>query len=163
MSLALASFLCVAVPLYLPAAIFWAQTEYLDAGTVKQSEPAKSLDPALANASHRFWNKTNLALFTGTAAARALDYTSTRQFRSRGIDERLLTNGIVDNKPLFVGLETAATAASIAVSYWLHKEGHHRLERWVSMTHIGVAAFGDIHNYRLGHSQAGPRAPAGFR
>jgi hypothetical protein len=104
----------------------------------------------------RFWDRTNIALFAGVAAARALDYTSTQHFRERGNNEVLLTNGIVDNKPLFAGIEAAGVAASIAVSYWLHRTGHHRLERWVSIVHIGVAAAGDIHNYSLGRNPAAP-------
>lgn len=99
---------------------------------------------------HRFFDKTNLGLFAGVAAVRALDFTSTQHFRSLGHDEVLLTNGIVDNKPLFAGIEIAGTALSIGVSYWLHRTGHHKLERWVSIVHIGVAATGDIHNYSLG-------------
>ena len=96
---------------------------------------------------HRFFDRNNLALFAGVAAVRALDYTSTQHFRSQGNDEVLLTNSVVDNKPLFAGIEVAATAASIGVSYWLHRTGHHKLERWVSIVHIGVGTFGDAHNY----------------
>ena len=99
---------------------------------------------------HRFWDETNLMLFAGVAAVRALDYTSTRHFRRLGDNEVLLNNSIVDNKPAFAGLEAAGTALSIGVSYWLHRTGHHKLERWVSIVHIGVGAFGDIHNYSLG-------------
>jgi len=99
---------------------------------------------------HRFFDKTNLMLFAGVAAVRALDYTSTRHFRSLGHNEVLLSNNIVDNKPLFAGIEVAGAALSIGLSYWLHRTGHHKLERWVSIVHIGAGAFGDIHNYSLG-------------
>ncbi len=98
---------------------------------------------------HRFWDSTNVTLFAGVAAARALDYDSTRHFRARGVNEWLLTNGIVDNKPLFIGIETATTAASIGVAYWLHRRGNHRLERWVSAIHIGVGVGGSVRNYTL--------------
>ena len=99
---------------------------------------------------HRFFDRTNLTLFAGVAAVRALDYTSTRHLRSLGDNEVLLTNSVVDNKPLFAGIEVAGTALSIGLSYWLHRTGHHKLERWVSVVHIGVGAVGDIHNYSLG-------------
>lgn len=112
---------------------------------VSRSRPLPPLEE-----SHRFWDKTNLMLFTGVAAVRALDFTSTQHFRHNGHNEVLLTNGIVDNKPLFAGIEVAGTALSIGVAYWLHRTGHHKLERWVSVVHIGVAAVGDIHNYTLG-------------
>ncbi len=104
----------------------------------------------LPESAHRFFDRTNLMLFAGVAAVRALDYTSTQHFRKLGHNEVLLTNSIVDNKPLFAGIEVAGTALSIGLAYWLHRTGHHKLERWVSIVHIGVAAFGDIHNYSLG-------------
>ena len=37
--------------------------------------------------------------------------------RNRGLNEGLLTNQIVDNHPLFFGIEAGTTAASIALSY----------------------------------------------
>ncbi len=98
-----------------------------------------------------------MGLFAGIAAARVLDFTSTEHFRARGVNEALLSNAIVDNKPAFAAIEAAGTAASFAVSYLLHRKGHHRAERWVSIIHIGVGAFGDIRNYTLGSST---RAPA---
>lgn len=112
--------------------------------------PVQTRTRASRKETHRFFDRTNLLLFAGVAAVRALDYTSTEHFRSLGNNEVLLTNGIVDNKPLFAGIEVAGTALSIGVSYWLYRTGHHKLERWVSILHIGVGAAGDIHNYSLG-------------
>jgi len=98
---------------------------------------------------HAFWDATNLVLLGGVVAVRAVDYTSTRHFRDRGVDEGLLSNSIVDNKPAFVAIEAGVAAASIGISYWLHRREHHRLERWMSIGHIGVGTFGDIRNYTL--------------
>jgi hypothetical protein len=107
---------------------------------------------------HCFWDRSNAALFAGVATARALDYTSSQHFRAQGIDERLLSNRIVDNKPLFAGLEVAGTFASIAVAYLFHRSGHHKLERWTSILHIGVGVGGAARNYALTpDSFAGPR------
>ena len=89
-------------------------------------------------------------LFAGVAVVRTLDYTSTQHFRRLGDKEVLLTNSIVDNKPLFAGIEVTGAALSIGVAYWLHRTGHHKLERWISLVHIGVGTFGDAHNYSLG-------------
>jgi hypothetical protein len=105
--------------------------------------------------SHRFWDRENAWLFAGVGAARMLDYASTRHMRSLGVNEWLLTNSIVDNKPLFVGIELAGTAASIGVCYLFHRTGHHRAERWVSILHIGVGVGGSIRNYTLSGSAAG--------
>jgi hypothetical protein len=98
---------------------------------------------------HRFWDRTNDMWFAAVGAARALDYASTLNLRRRGLDEIFLTNSIVDNHPLFAGIEAAATAASIGVSYLFHRTGHHRLERWTSIVHFGVATGGAARNYAL--------------
>jgi hypothetical protein len=100
-------------------------------------------------ATHRFWDPTNDMWFAGVGAARALDYASTLNLRRRGLDEIFLTNSIVDNHPLFGGIEAAATAASIGVSYLFHRTGHHRLERWTSIVHFSVALGGAARNYAL--------------
>ena len=99
--------------------------------------------------SHRFWDRENDLLFAGVGAGRALDYASTLNLRRRGIDEVFLTNSIVDNHALFAGIEASATAASIGVSYIFHRTGHHRLERWTSGIHFGVAVAGAARNYAL--------------
>jgi len=116
--------------------------------TPKQASPSQTV-----NRPHKFWDAENLGLFAGVAVTRALDFTSTQHFRERGHNEILLSNQIVDNKPLFAGIEAAGTAASIGLAYWLHHTGHHRAERWVSLVHIGVGATGDIHNYGLSRPQ----------
>jgi hypothetical protein len=98
---------------------------------------------------HGFWDRENDWLFAAVAAGRGLDYASTLNLRHRGINEAFLTNSVVDNHPLFAGIEVAATAASIGVSYIFHRTGHHRLERWTSAIHAGVAVGGAIRNYEL--------------
>jgi hypothetical protein len=98
---------------------------------------------------HRFWDQKNAWLFSGVAGARMLDYASTRHFRDQGNHEVLLSNAIVDDKPLFVGIELGATGLSIGVSYLCHRTGHHRAERWVSIVHAYVGMVGSIHNYTL--------------
>jgi hypothetical protein len=110
------------------------------------SPPSK---PVFQPPEHKFWDTENICLFAGVAGARMLDYASTRHLRDQGNDEWLLTNGIVDNRPLFVGIELAGAAASIGVSYLFHRSGHHSLERWVSIVHIGVGVGGSVRNYRL--------------
>src|SRR5271165_4825907 len=98
---------------------------------------------------HSFWDRENDWLFAGVFAGRSLDFASTLNLRARGINEALLTNSIVDNHPLFAGIEVAATGASIGVSYIFHRTGHHGLERWTSAIHAGVAVGGAIRNYAL--------------
>jgi len=112
--------------------------------------------PIPAPVPHRFWDAKNDWLFAGVGASRALDYASTLNIRRRGLNEAFLTNQIVDNHPLFATIEAGATGASIGVSYLFHRTGHHQLERWVSIVHIGVATGGAVRNYALKTPHAPP-------
>jgi hypothetical protein len=111
------------------------------------SSPAPQASPP--QTTHHFWDRTNDLWFAAVGAGRALDYASTLNLRRRGVDEIFLTNSIVDNHPLFGGIEAAGTAASIGVSYLFHRTGHHQLERWTSIVHFGVATGGAARNYAL--------------
>lgn len=104
---------------------------------------------------HAFWDKENILLFSGVAVFRGLDYASTKNMLARGRGEILLPDDVVDNSAGFAALEAAATATSIGISYVLHRTGHHKLERWVSITHLSVTAFGAARNYALKSNHAG--------
>jgi hypothetical protein len=124
----------------------------LKAFSVKvEPAPGSSAAPQASSlqTTHRFWDRTNDLWFAAVGAGRALDYASTLNLRRRGVDEIFLTNSIVDNHPLFAGIEAAGTAASIGVSYLFHRTGHHQLERWTSIVHFGVATGGAARNYAL--------------
>ena len=127
----------------------------LVAQETQPTNPAPAPPPASV---HRFWDGKNKLLFSGIAAFRALDYASTRNFQARGREETLLPDEVANNDAGFASLEAAATATSVALSYLLHRTGHHRLERWLSIGHISVTAFGDVRNYTLKSGQ--PAAPA---
>lgn len=118
------------------------------AAPADQTKPSGVPQPT-APGVHRFWDRENDWLFVAVGAGRAFDYASTLNLRRRGINEAFLTNAIVDNHPLFAGIEAAATGASIGVSYVFHRTGHHRLERWTSIIHFGIATGGAIRNYAL--------------
>jgi hypothetical protein len=105
--------------------------------------------PLPAKGEHRFWDRTNDGLFAAVGAARTFDYFSTRNMRRRGRQEILLTNDVVDNHPAFAAIEAAGTATSIGVSYLFHRYGHHKLERWTSVIHIGLTSTGAVRNYCL--------------
>jgi hypothetical protein len=120
-----------------------------ESNTQKQEKPPSTTIIDVRPRIHSFWDRDNDLLFAGVGAGRALDYASTLNLRHRGINEAFLTNSIVDNHPLLVGIEVAATAASVGVSYLFHRTGHHRLERWTSAIHAGVAVGGAIRNYGL--------------
>jgi hypothetical protein len=98
---------------------------------------------------HRFWNKENTWLFAGVGASRTLDYSSTLNLRRRHDQEILVTNDLVDNHAAFAVVEAAGTGVSIGASYLFHLYGHHKLERWTSIMHIGLATTGAVRNYCL--------------
>jgi hypothetical protein len=98
---------------------------------------------------HRFWDKKNTWLFAGVGAARTLDYFSTLNLRRRGDQEILVTNDLADNHAAFAVVEAAGTGVSIGASYLFHRYGHHKLERWTSIVHFGLATGGAVRNYSL--------------
>jgi hypothetical protein len=105
--------------------------------------PAAKVEP------HKFWDRKNAWLFTGVAVSRTLDYTSTRNMLARGREELLIPDDVVNSQAGFPALEAAGAATSIGISYIFHRYGHHKMERWVSIVHIGVTCFGAAHNYAL--------------
>jgi hypothetical protein len=116
-----------------------------NAQSVSNSTP--KLD--LRSGRHRFWDRENDLLFTGVAASRTFDYFSTLNMRRRGRQEIFLTNDAVDNHAGFAAIEAASTGVSIGAAYLFHRYGHHKLERWTSIVHIGVASTGAVRNYCL--------------
>jgi len=108
-----------------------------------------------AEKTHRFWDKENAWLFGSVGAARTLDYFSTLNMRRRGRQEIFLTNDAVDNHAAFAAIEAAATGASIGAAYLFHRYGHHKLERWTSFVHIGLATSGSVRNYCLKTARPG--------
>ena len=131
----------------------------------EQSNPPSASEPARKTAipappkTHRFWDKENDWLFAGVGAPRTLDYFSTLNFRRRGDHEVFLTNAVVDNHAAFAAIEAGTTGLSIGVSYLFHHYGHHKLERWVSILHIGATTGGAINNYCLKTVHTGTPAP----
>jgi hypothetical protein len=114
-----------------------------DNGNVLEVQPPPS--PPV----HRFWDRENILLFSGVAFTRGMDYASTRNFQARGRKEILLPQDVVNNSAAFASIEAAGTMTSVGISYIFHRTGHHTLERWMSISHIGVNTFGDIRNYCL--------------
>lgn len=97
---------------------------------------------------HKFWDRETAILFGVHAGLEAADFALTHN---------ALAHGGVERNPLakpFTNLGTAGqaaffaggTAVTLGISYWLHKRGHHRMERLVGFYAIGDSAFGVIHN-----------------
>jgi hypothetical protein len=136
------------------------------AGTQAPAQPATPLPdqpqpspPEKKPQVHRFWDQTNCWLFAGVLGARYLDFASTLNARRRGLNEALLNNEIVDNHAEFAAIEFGGTITSVGVSYLFHRTGHHSLERWTSIVHIGVTVFGAGRNFLLKTPHRPPAAP----
>ena len=130
-----------------PITLTDAPSAVTSAASLEPITPAVS--PRASASVHPFWDRENVLLFSGVAVFRALDFASTKNFLARGRTEVLIPDDIVYNNAGFASLEAAATATSVGISYWFHRAGHHKLERWLSIAHLSVTAFGDAHNYAL--------------
>lgn len=106
--------------------------------------PALVTSPGSAPEHRRpFFDKWNLALFSGSAALDSADFAVTRA--------NLQTAGGKELNPLVrvFGRSTAGLAlnfigeeaGTIGLSYFFHKTGHYKLERAVSMVNIGATSF----------------------
>jgi len=129
------------------------------AAAVEDAETLPPSAPRPASPPHRFWDRENTLLFTGIGVFRGLDYASTRNMQARGREELLLPDDVVNNSAGFASLEAASTAVSVGISYCLHRAGHHKLERWLSIGHIGVTGFGVARNYCLKSKHPAAQGP----
>src|SRR5947209_151786 len=99
------------------------------------------MSPSAERTQHKFWDKTNCTLLAGTIALSGADFAVTRANLQSGGRElnpmvRIFghsTAGLVAN---FAGQD----AGNIALSYLLHRTGHHKLERAISVVNIGGSA-----------------------
>lgn len=111
---------------------------FTPAPVVRLAQPAVVPE---APSQHRFWDRDNSILFATSAAFSAADFVITRDnLRSGGQELNPITRvfsgstaGLATN---FVG----ETVGVVGFSYVLHKTGHHKLERAVSMLNIGSSA-----------------------
>jgi hypothetical protein len=131
-------------PLFVPS-----EQASADSSKTQDSSSQIAAPPKFLVAEHHFWDRENDLLFAWVGASRALDYSSTLNFRRRGVNEVFLTNDIVDNHAGFAAIEAGGTAVSIGVSYLFHHYHHHSLERWTSIVHASLATGGAIRNYSL--------------
>lgn len=97
--------------------------------------------PASVAGEHRFWDMQNRVLFSVSAALSGADFAVTRANLQSGGRElnpvvRLFGHSTAGLAANFVGEDVGV----VALSYFFHRTGHHRLERAVSMVNIGASA-----------------------
>jgi hypothetical protein len=90
---------------------------------------------------HRFWDGENSLLFATSAAFNAADFVVTRDnLRSGGRELNPVTRMFSGSTTGLAVNFAGETAGVVALSYFFHKTGHHKLERAVSMVNIGSSA-----------------------
>ena len=90
---------------------------------------------------HKFWDRQNRASFIAAAALNGADFAVTRSNLQSGGRElnplvRMFGRSTAGLAANFIG----ETAGVIALSYFFHKTGHHKLERAVSLINIAGSA-----------------------
>ena len=98
---------------------------------------------------HNFWDAVNNTLFASHAALEAVDF---------GITHHNLSNGGREIDPMAKALCESSTAGQVvffggrmagvvAISYVLHKTGHHKLERAFPIYASGDSAYGVAYSF----------------
>jgi len=95
---------------------------------------------------HRFFDRNNLIGFSAMFAGTALDHHSTCRFLRRGQREVLLPTQSCRT----VGIVVYSTSsAGVGLSYWMHRKGHHKIERWLPRLRAIGGGIAAGWNYRL--------------
>jgi hypothetical protein len=98
---------------------------------------------------HDFWDTANKTLFASHAALEAVDFGITHHNLSNGGREldpmaKTLCESSTAGQLVFFG---GRMAAVVAVSYALHRTGHHRLERALPIYASGDSAYGVAYSF----------------
>jgi hypothetical protein len=103
--------------------------------------PVKTENPPQLPEGHRFWDRQNSVLFATSAAFSAGDFVVTRDNLRSGGQELNPMVGVFGHSSAGLAMNfVGETAGVVAISYFFHKTGHHKLERAVSMLNIGSSA-----------------------
>ena len=87
---------------------------------------------------HRFWDRTNAALFAANTALSSVDFVVTRNNLRNGGQELNPVTRVFSGSTAGLAVNFAGeTAGVVAISYFFHRTGHHKLERAVSVVNIG--------------------------
>jgi hypothetical protein len=115
----------------------------LQPASIEPNPMVKSVEPVtLPEApSHRFWDRENAFLFATSAAFSTVDFIATRNNLRNGGQELNPVTRMFSGSTAGLAVNFAGeTVGVVGVSYLLHKTGHHKLERAVSILNIGASA-----------------------
>jgi hypothetical protein len=111
------------------------------ATSLAEAPAAVRVTPFESGDRHKFWDNENRVLFAAVAASSTADFFATRanlQHGGRELDP--LTRPLAGSTAGLTVNFAAETASVIAISYFFHKTGHHRLERITSLVNIGSSS-----------------------
>jgi hypothetical protein len=115
----------------------------LQPASIEPNPMVRSVEPVtLPEApSHRFWDRENSILFATNAAFSTADFIVTRNNLRNGGQELNPGTRLFSGSTAGLAVNFAGEAVGVvAVSYFFHKTGHHKLERAVSILNIGSSA-----------------------
>lgn len=99
---------------------------------------------------HRFFDRQNVMLWSGVAAAHAMDCTSTWKMLETGNGrEAELPTSLAQSRVQMSLFSIGVVGAQVGGSYLLHRMGWHRTERWMSTGHAAIVGETAFHNYEL--------------
>jgi hypothetical protein len=115
----------------------------LSASAFGQAIPTESVHP--------FFDKTNLALFSAEVLVRTLDAQSTRMDLTNPCKCYVESNtsSASSSNATQYAYSLGVAGAYIGGSYFLHRMGHHRLERILPMFDIAFDGHAVAHNYSI--------------
>ena len=118
------------------------QPPAIQPAAVQPTSLVMPVQPAtLPEASHRFWDRENSFLFATTAAFNAADFVVTKDnLRGGGRELNPVTRIFSGSTTGLAANFAGETAGVIGLSYFFHKMGHHKLERFVSMVNVSSSA-----------------------
>lgn len=125
----------------------------LDSELIEPPPVGMSVDSPLppdANSQHRFWDTQNRVLFSAVAASSIADFTVTRANLQNGGKELNPITRVFSGSTAGLAVNFAGeTVGAIGLSYYLHRTGHHRLERIAPLLNFGASAIAV--SYGLAH------------
>ena len=107
------------------------------------AEPAATafIVPTTAESTHRFWDAKNSALFATVLAFDSADFAVTRANLQHGGRELNPMVRVFGRSTAGLAVNFASEGiGTVALSYFFHRTGHHKLERMVSVVNIGGSA-----------------------
>lgn len=138
-----AAILLVLIGLCGPALAQKPSFSLLPPASIEPAPMVRSIEPVtLPEApSHRFWDRENSLLFATNAAFSTADFIVTRNNLRNGGQELNPVTRVFSGSTAGLAVNFAGEAVGVVgLSYMLHKTGHHRLERAVSVLNIGSSA-----------------------